>query len=154
MRGRKPKPTVLKLISASRKPMIPDEPQPLGNLATPPESLSERERAVWIRTIARAPVGLLRELDSDILQMYCETWVEREDARAKLKEFGTVVKSPTQGVPIQSPYKSIENKCTEILKGLMSELGFNPTARSRISVSGSGASKTNRFANNATKKHA
>jgi P27 family predicted phage terminase small subunit len=156
MKGRKPKPTVLHLLAGTDRPRNerPDEPQPLGELIAPPENLNERERVIWQRTISRVPVGLLRELDSDVVQLYVETWVEREEARAKLKEFGTVVKSPTQGVPIQSPYKAIENKCTETLKGLMSDLGFNPTSRSRITISGSGAGKANKFSNNAAKKQA
>lgn len=154
MRGRKPKPTVLKLLSGSKKPIIADEPIPLGNLTIPPESLSEREAQIWRRVIARAPVGLLRELDSDIVEMYCQTWVQREEHLKKVREFGAVVKSPTQGVPQVSPYQVLARQCTEILKGLMSDLGFNPTSRSRISTSGAGPSKTNRFANNAAKKPA
>jgi P27 family predicted phage terminase small subunit len=156
VRGRKPKATVLKLVSGSRRVRkdLASEPQPAGELFAPPEEMSEREKAVWRRTIARAPAGLLRELDSDVLQLYVETWVEREDARAKVKEFGAVVKSPVQGIPVRSPYKEIANRATDMLKGLISDLGFNPTSRSRISVSGSGAGKANRFANNAAAKRA
>lgn len=156
MRGRKPKPTVLHLISNTVKPenARPNEPQPTGDLFTPPDELSAREKAVWIRTIDRAPPGLLKELDGDILQLYVETWVEREEARAKVKEYGPVVKSPTQGIPIQSPYKAIVNRANDTLKGLISDLGFNPTSRTRIAISGAGAKKTNKFSNNAASKRA
>ncbi len=121
-----------------------------------PDALSEREQLIWRRTAERLPVGLLRALDSDQLQLYVETWVEREEARQKIKEFGAVVKSPTQGVPVQSPYKSIQNKCTEILKGIMSDLGFSPTSRSRISTGKSTGTfhGSNRFASNAARKRA
>src|SRR3990167_3183763 len=101
MRGPKPKATVLKLVNGSRRVRkdLASEPQPLGELFEPPAEMSDREKVIWRRTIARAPAGLLRELDSDVLQLYVETWVEREEARARTKEFGAVVKSPLQGIP-------------------------------------------------------
>lgn len=152
MRGRKPTPTHLKLISGShnvRKDA--NEPQPIGDLRDPPEDLSDREKLIWRSAIDNAPRGLLRILDGHLLRLWVEAWDTRLEARAKVKEFGAVVKSPKQGVPMKSPFQCIVDQQTEIIKGLTSELGFSPTSRSRITL-GAGAKDANPFSKHAAKR--
>jgi P27 family predicted phage terminase small subunit len=164
VQGRKPLPSHIKLITQShnlRKDS--NEPEPLGDLVEPPEDLSEREKVIWRRTISRAPIGMLRQLDSDVLRVYCETWCEREEARAKVREFGSIIKhiakigkdgQPIYGDPKRSPYLSVVSRTTDVLIRLIGDLGFNPSSRSRISVTGAGKGASNKFAKNAATNRA
>ena len=155
MRGRKPTPTHLKIVSGNpgRRALNENEPMPAGDLVEPPADLSDSERAIWKSAIDNAPQGLLRKLDGHLLRLWVEAWDTRTKAREKVKEYGSVVKSPTQGVPMKSPYQCIVDQQTAIIKNLTSELGFSPTSRSRITLAGPNASKAqNRFSNNAARR--
>ena len=70
----------------------------------------------------------------------------------QVQKYGMVVKSPTQGIPVQSPYLPIINRQAEIMLRAASELGFSPTSRSRITLTDPGKKKENRFSNNAAAK--
>ena len=75
------------------------------------------------------------------------------EAMLQVQKYGMVVKSPTQGIPVQSPYLPIINRQAEIMLRAASELGFSPTSRSRITLTDAGK-KENRFSNNAAAKRA
>jgi len=149
MRGRKPKPTVLRLVggNAGKRPINRTEPQPVGELYEPPAWMTDAQKTGWQHAIAHAPKGLLRHLDSALLAI----WVVAEDmhreAALKVAKFGMLVQSPKQRTPVQSPYLPIINKQAEIMMRAASELGFTPTSRSRITLGGEGQAK-NRFQNN------
>lgn len=153
MRGRKPKPTVLKLVSGSKniRKDIESEPMPEGDLHAPPESMTEKQKAIWRHAIENAPAGLLRTLDSPLLSIWVIASDMHYEAMLQVQKFGMVVKSPKQGIPVQSPYLPIINRQAEIMLRAASELGFTPTSRSRITL-GSGKKETNKFSNNAAKK--
>ena len=155
MRGRKPKPTSLKLISMShniRKDSC-GEPRPEGELCAPPEDLSEKQKVLWRHAIEHAPRGLLRHLDAQMLAIWVIAADMHHEAMLQVQKYGMVVKSPTQGVPVQSPYLPIINRQAEIMLRAASELGFSPTSRSRITLTDAGK-KENRFSNNAAAKRA
>jgi P27 family predicted phage terminase small subunit len=50
----------------------------------------------------------------------------------KLREYGAVLKSPTKGVPLLSPYLTIANRAMEQMRQFLSEFGMSPASRSRI----------------------
>ena len=155
MKGRKPKPTSLKLISMShniRKDSC-SEPQAEGELCAPPEDLSEKQKVLWRHAIEHAPRGLLRHLDAQMLAIWVIAADMHHEAMLKVQKYGMVVKSPTQGIPVQSPYLPIINRQAEIMLRAASELGFSPTSRSRITLTDAGK-KENRFSNNAAAKRA
>jgi phage terminase small subunit len=135
MQGRKPTPTVLFDLhgrpNKSRKPN-PNEPMPEGNLHDPPEHLTDSQQAGWWYAIEHAPPGLLKMIDRSILV----TWVVAEDthrlATIGLAKTGLLIKSPTVGLPIQSPYLPIINRQAGVIKDAINELGFSPAARPRI----------------------
>jgi hypothetical protein len=70
MRGRKPKPTLLKDLHDSEQPRNPFEPQPNGELAEPPTHFIEDQRVIWQQALAATPPALLKRIDGSIL----ETW--------------------------------------------------------------------------------
>ncbi len=73
------KPTVLKLLSGSRR--LPSQPeiQPEGDLDEPPSWLTESQKEGWRYAIANAPRGLLKRLDRSVLTI----WVIAEDLTAR-----------------------------------------------------------------------
>lgn len=136
MKGRKPKPTHLKLLEGNpgKRPINNAEPKPAGNLREAPDWLTESQKAGWRYAIDNAPVGLLKRLDQAALTV----WVVAEDlhreAAVAVGKFGLVTKSPTKGEPMQNPYLAIVNRQAGIMMKAAAELGFSPSSRSRIQV--------------------
>ena len=75
MRGRKPKPTRLKLIEGNpgRRPIRGDEPQPPASQPTCPAHLSPTAKAEWKRLAQSLnAIGLLTQVDRAALAAYCQ----------------------------------------------------------------------------------
>lgn len=99
---------------------------------SPPDWLDALAQDEWSRV---APLlvrhGLLTDVNLDALAVYCQTWGVWKDAHAKLRQFGSVIKSKT-GAPVPSPYLSIATTTLLQLKGLMLDLGMTPRSRSLV----------------------
>lgn len=134
--GPAPKPTLLRILSGNPggRPLNENEPQPEGDLYTPPEWLTDAQKAIWHYAIDNAPKGLLRRLDLSILTAWVVAEDFHADAAQQVAKYGKVVKSP-DGYPIQSPYMAIVNRQALIKMKAANELGFSPTSRSKIQVS-------------------
>lgn len=147
MRGRKPKPTHLKVLAGNpgRRPLNKSEPKPEGDLFDAPEWMTESQRAGWAYAIANAPGGLLKMLDRSTLTI----WVVAEDLHRQASEavakLGILIKSPVKGEPMQNPYVAVLNKQAAIMLKASAELGFTPASRSRISMGATGAQDDNPF---------
>lgn len=136
MRGRKPKPTWLKVVAGNpgRRPLNSSEPIPAGELADPPEWLTSAQKDGWRYAIEHAPPGLLRRLDRSVLAVWVVAEDLHRDAAEKIAKYGAVIKAPHTGVPIQSPYVAILNKQAALMMKAAAEMGFTPSARSRVNV--------------------
>ena len=150
MKGRKPLPTHLKLLSgnAGKRPVNTSEPAPVGDLVAPPEWMTDEQKAGWGYAVQNAPRGLLKLLDRSTLAV----WVIAEDlhkqASIAVAKFGLVTKSQTLGVPMQNPYLPIVNRQAQIMLKAAAELGFSPSSRSRVQVGGANQNpEGNKFAN-------
>lgn len=136
MRGRKPTPTHLKLVSGNpgKRALNKSEPKPKGRLSSAPDWMSDDQQAGWDYAITHSPVGLLRLLDRSALT----AWVIAEDlhrqASIAVGKFGLITKSPTKGEPMQNPYLPIINRQAQIMMKAAAELGFTPSSRSRIAL--------------------
>jgi P27 family predicted phage terminase small subunit len=134
-RGRKAKPTHLKLVEGNpgKRAINKNEPKPTGNLVDPPEWLSPSQKEGWKYAIESAPFGLLKRLDSSVLAI----WVVAEDlhrqATEKLNSGALLIKTPN-GMPTQSPFVSIVNKQAQVMMKAASEMGFTPASRTRIQL--------------------
>jgi P27 family predicted phage terminase small subunit len=133
--GRKARPTHLKLIEGKsyRMGSRANEPIPSGNLKNSPDHLNDRQRAIWYYAIEHAPNGLLKQLDQAMLAAWCVAQALHEEATTALNNGPTIIKTPN-GMPMQSPWVGILNKQTIIMRSLVSELGFSPASRTRISI--------------------
>jgi P27 family predicted phage terminase small subunit len=136
MRGRRPKPTRLKLLTGNpgKRPLNEDEPRP--EMAAPPcpPELGPVARDEWNRLVNElVSLGLLTNLDRAALAAYCGAYALWAEATEAIQKYGSMIKSPT-GFPIQSPYLAIANRQAEIMMRIASEFGFTPASRSRIST--------------------
>lgn len=148
MRGRKPKPTYMRVLDggAGHRPVNKDEPQPEGELAdlAPPDHLSGAQKTIWRRAIANAPPGLLRKLDWEIFEQWVVHAERFKDAAKRVSESGSIVKSQN-GTWYQNPFLSVMNKQSTLMMRAAAELGFTPSSRSRVKVDRKGAAKNNPF---------
>lgn len=171
MRGRKPIPTLLKLVSGTQRKhrLNPDEPQPVGDLLVPPPDLAAEEREIWCYAIENAPKGLLRLLDLKLFLGWVLAAAEVDLAEKMLREHGrevkkggdqritinpdgTQVKTVRSVTMVLSNWVKIRREAFQRMMKATSELGFSPTSRSRITLAGGGSKEANRFSNNAAKR--
>mgnify|MGYP001045526094 FL=1 len=133
MRGRKPKPTEMKVLQGTfRKDRAnPHEPKPDGVLSQAPKHLTAEQAAIWDEAIAQAPAGMLKPNDWSVLAVWVVAAHTHMVAAEKVRTMGQLVKAPS-GYPIQNPYLSSMNKQASIMMKAASELGFTPVARSRV----------------------
>ncbi len=65
-------------------------------------------------------------------------WVVSEDlhrqATGMVEKYGILTKTPSTGAPMQSPYLPIVNKQAQIMLRAAEQLGFSPSARSRVQM--------------------
>jgi len=139
MRGRKPKPTTLKILEGNpgRRPLNDGPPQAPAEVPECPEFLDDEAKAEWFRM---APVlldmGLLTPADRAALAAYCISYSRWVAAEAQVRRLGTIVKSPLKNFPMKSPYLTVADQALETMRKFMVEFGLTPSSRSRIRVPG------------------
>lgn len=134
-RGRKPKPTQLKLVTGNpgKRPLNLREPMPIGDLGAPPSWLTDSQRQAWDYALASAPPGLLKRLDQSVLVAWVVACDLHRQANEALAGGRLLIRSP-QGHPAPSPYVSIINKQAVVMIRAASEMGFTPASRSRVEI--------------------
>lgn len=142
MRGRKPKPTHLKVIAGNpgKRPLNPLEPIPARNLPSPPSELNGDARVEWGRVSEELyRMGLLTGVDRAALAAYCQAygrWVQAERTIAEMAKkdalTGGLLVKTTNGNAIQNPLVGIANKAMADMMRYAAEFGMTPSARSRI----------------------
>jgi P27 family predicted phage terminase small subunit len=136
MRGRKPKPTSLKLLQGNpgKRPIRGSEPQPPRSQPSCPAHLSPTAKAEWKRLAQSLnKIGLLTQVDRAALAAYCQAYGRWVEAERKLAETPVLLKTPA-GYVQPSPYLSIANKQLELMAKFMAELGLTPSSRSRLAI--------------------
>lgn len=134
--GRKPKPTMLKLIDGNpgKRPIRDDEPKIPEAGLTCPAILKGGSRAEWYRVVKLlSPVGIATAADRAVLTAYCIAWGRLLEAEAHIEADGMVITTST-GYPIQSPWLGIANKSAEHVHKFAVECGMTPSSRSRLTV--------------------
>ena len=134
MRGRKPKPTALKLIEGNpgKRPINGHEPKPSAARPTCPSHLSPTAKAEWKRLAGELHrIGLLTQADRTALAAYCQAYGKWVEAEKKLAGTPTLLKMPSGYIQL-SPWVTISNKQMELMVKYMVELGLTPSSRSRM----------------------
>ena len=96
MRGRRPKPTRLKMLTGNpgKRALNPDEPRPEANIPECPPELGPVARAEWDRLVVElAALRLLTNLDRAALAAYCGAYALWADATAHIEKYGAMIKS-------------------------------------------------------------
>jgi len=140
MRGRRPKPTRIKVLTGNpgKRPLNGAEPRPEPEISDCPPELNAAARCEWDRLATQlGALRILTALDRAALAAYCGAYALWAEATEAIHKYGTMVKSPA-GFPMQSPYVSIANRQAEIMMRIASEFGFTPASRSRISTRSKG----------------
>ncbi|HEV7251603.1 MAG TPA: phage terminase small subunit P27 family [Mesorhizobium sp.] len=140
MRGRKPKPAHLRVVSGTRGGALAWRGDDGGDHArgaddkppTCPAHLSPTAKAEWKRLARHLfALGTLAEADRAALAAYCQAYGRWVEAEKTLAQTPTLIKLPS-GYIQPSPWLGIANKQLEIMKGFMAELGLSPVSRSRV----------------------
>ena len=138
MRGRKPKPTALKVIQGNpgKRPLPKNEPKPATTKRTPPAPvyLPDDAKAEWRRVAKELHgMGLLTRVDTDALAAYCQVFARWVEAERKLATDGMVTIT-SNGNPIQNPWLSIANRAMTEMRKWLIEFGMTPSSRARVKV--------------------
>ncbi len=145
-RGRKPKPTHLRLLTGNpgKRKIKRDDVQPELALPMPPPHLSDEAKVEWGRMAEKLyRLGLLSELDVAMLAGYCQAygrWVQAERAIEEMAKGDLLTKAlmvkTTNGNAIQNPLVGTANKALELMSKFAAEFGMSPSSRVRLSVNG------------------
>jgi P27 family predicted phage terminase small subunit len=150
-RGRKPKPSHLRLIggNAGRRPINSREPSVALATPPPPPELNDDAKKEWARVAPMlGAAGLLTPIDRAALAALCQAygvWVLAERALARMAAHdpvtnGLLIKT-TNGNAIQNPLVGIANKARADLVRFAAEFGMTPSARSRVHADPNAAAK-------------
>lgn len=134
MRGRKPKPTKLKILQGNpgRRPINTEEPTFPSLASDCPSHLGPTAAKEWarVRELFEAQ-NIFTEADRASLAAYCVCYGRWVDAEDKVRETGMMVKSPS-GFPMQNPFLAIANKALQQMGKITPEFGMTPSSRSRV----------------------
>ncbi len=135
MRGRKPTPTVLKLVAGqTRKDRLnDDEPQPGEGIPTCP-STDDEVRAVWDYTIDQlSRMRVVTMADRDLLATYCEAVVQHRRATEVISQRGIIVEG-SHGGWVSNPAVKVQREAATQIRAFGTEFGLTPSSRTRIKV--------------------
>jgi P27 family predicted phage terminase small subunit len=138
MRGRKPTPTVLKRLHGVEPRRINNNEPPIAKagLLPCPQHFTPDQAELWDQAIAHAPPGMLKVLDLALLEAWCVAHSIHRAAVTELSREGALtvpgIKDPDRR--LVAPQVGLINRTAALMSRLASDLGFSPTARSRVQV--------------------
>ena len=140
-RGRKPKPTALKILEGNpgKRPLNENEPiPPKGNIKCP-SWLEPEAKKEWKRLApSLEAMGVLTQVDLTAFAGYCQAYARWREAEEFLSQHGSIFKTPS-GYVQQVPQVSIAQQNLKIMQSFATEFGLTPACRARIVASGGAA---------------
>lgn len=137
-RGRKPKPTALKMLEGNpgKRPLNPGEPSPPKKAPRCPSWLEAEAKKEWKRmSKILEQMGVLTEMDMAAFAGYCQAYARWKEAEEFITQHGTMVRTPN-GYLQQVPQVSIAQTNLKIMLRFCEQFGLTPSARSRMSTDG------------------
>lgn len=128
MRGRRPKPTWLKLKMGTPNPgrLNYTEPLPAINIGAAPEWMTARQREDWAFKRASSPAGVIKQVDRGTLQLSVVVDdILRDAAEGYARQKNKLTKRALA-------HLSTVRQFAPIAVRLNTELGLSPAARPRI----------------------
>ena len=135
MRGRKPKPTALKLLDGNpgKRAINHDEPKLTRGLDAAPGWLDDGATEEWKRVVTDlTDKGVVTRVEQQALACYCQALSVVIACRKSIEERGLTIKT-TRGV-IANPALKIMREYMIVVRAFASEFGLTPASRSRIHV--------------------
>ncbi len=136
MRGRKPKPTAIKLLEGNpgKRPLNKNEPKPKKDVPKCPSWLLPEAKKEWKRMAEQLELlGLLTAMDMTAFAGYCQSYARWKEAEDFITKHGSIFKTPS-GYVQQVPHVSIAQSNLKIMRDFCSEFGLTPAARSRLQL--------------------
>lgn len=136
-RGRRPKPTTIKLAQGNpgRRPLNADEPMPLRGCPACADWLHEYAKEVWAEVVPELDrLGLLTVVDRPALTALCQAWAEFRLATETLAKEGRTTVSPVSGVVHSHPAVQQQRTAWKAIQNFSSLFGLDPSSRTRIKV--------------------
>jgi P27 family predicted phage terminase small subunit len=146
VRGRKPRPTALKVLEGNpgKRPLNRREPQPSVGAPGCPDWLPREAKAEWRRVVSELDrIGMLKKVDRAALATYCEAWSILVAAEALIAEHGLMIlQFETQSVdgariyvrPVKNPAVLIAKDASATIRAFAAEFGLTPSSRTRLTV--------------------
>ena len=134
IRGRKPKPTALKLLEGNpgKRPINEHEPIPPKGTVKCPTWLEPEAKKEWKRLApSLEAMGVLTQADLTAFAGYCQAYARWKEAEEFITQHGTIVKTPS-GYWQQVPQVSIAQTYLKIMNRFSEQFGLTPASRSRI----------------------
>ena len=149
-RGRRPKPTNLKILQGTLEPSRanPREPKPDPSIPMPPPHLCDEAKVEWGRVSTRLyALGCLSDIDRAALAAYCQAygkWVQVENV---IREMFAGGRNPmmirnSDGTLVPNPLIKIAAKQRADMLRYAGEFGMTPRSRSALSVTPPDLSKS------------
>ena len=142
MKGRKPKPTNLKIIEGNpgQRKLNQSEPKPKNKAPDCPLWLDEVAREEWNRLAPEMErIGLLTMVDGWIFANACQEYSDILKYRKVMAEEGaTYTHTNVKGEKnvVTRPEAILLYKAQQMLKAYCAELGLTPSARGRMQLPG------------------
>ena len=133
VRGRKPKPTGLKILEGEtdKRRINAAEPKPSGTPVCP-EWLEKEAKEEWNRigdTLEK--MGILTDIDTAAFAGYCQAYARWKEAEEYLTKHGSTIETKS-GYVQQVPQVSIAQTNLKVMLKFCEQFGLTPPARSRI----------------------
>lgn len=168
-RGRKPRPTELKILAGAQPCRINAEaPQLAAARPEPPEHLDDLARAAWAQLCEHlSALRVLTLADAAALEIYCTVYSRWRAALDSLARLGptidtTVIRLPDpdggkdrlipnpKGCVKSNPAIGVASTCEATMARLLASFGLTPADRSRVKALDAGP--TSKLAKFATRK--
>jgi len=138
MAGRRPKPTVLKLVAGNpgKRAINKREPKPKRVLPSCPKHLADEAKVAWGRLCTLLDrMGLLTEADTFALERLCGCYAEVLDCMKLVDKDGrTYTTSTNTGDTLikANPAVAMLGDADRRFKSYLVEFGLSPAARSKV----------------------
>ena len=133
-RGRKPKPTAVKVLEGNpgKRSLNTGEPKPEKKAPRCPAWLEDEAKAEWERmSTVLENMGMLTDMDMVAFAGYCQAYARWKEAEEFLSQHGSIVRTPN-GYLQQVPQVSIAQTNLKIVLKFCEQFGLTPSSRSRI----------------------
>jgi len=149
-KGRKAKPTALKLIDGNpgNRPINIHEPMPMKVYKPDaPKDFTPLQLAKWNEVTEKlARIKVLTELDLDALEIYCREWVNYHEAMTDVSKRGKLLTTTGGGVMWNPSWTQLKHS-QSVCRSIMAEFGMTPSTRTTLvaSADDTGANRWAKF---------